>query len=300
MAVTSGFFNSIAHDRLYDAVQMSSMFDGIINDGVLISYKDKLMVEPGTGMAVNVGEGKAWFRHTWTLNQGKIVLAIEDSDTLKPRIDMVYLEVNNGDRANKIALKKGDYPADSTDGSEYKPEKPTLEETATMKQYPLAYITIDPGITEIDATKIENAVGTEACPFANGLIEQVTVEKLYAQWGSQFDSWWKDLRKLMSLDEAQRTGDLQNQIDELNQWISSQTIPATSTVFTITHSYFKMDGRLVEVYYNNDSLSEVSRRNPKYTVEDGKLTITFDSALSTDVIIDNIRVTIPKYATSAV
>ena len=34
MSVTSGFFNSLNGDRRYNAEQMSSIFDGIINDGI--------------------------------------------------------------------------------------------------------------------------------------------------------------------------------------------------------------------------------------------------------------------------
>ena len=34
MAVSSGFFDSVNHDRLYNADQVSSMFDGLILDGV--------------------------------------------------------------------------------------------------------------------------------------------------------------------------------------------------------------------------------------------------------------------------
>ncbi len=34
MSVTFGFYNSVNGDRKYDAIQMSSIFDGIIRDGV--------------------------------------------------------------------------------------------------------------------------------------------------------------------------------------------------------------------------------------------------------------------------
>ena len=44
MAVTSGFFNSVNHDRLYDAEQLSSIFDGIIIDGVMKIMAKHLML----------------------------------------------------------------------------------------------------------------------------------------------------------------------------------------------------------------------------------------------------------------
>ena len=35
MSLTSGFYNSLDGDRTYNAEQMSELFDGIINDGIL-------------------------------------------------------------------------------------------------------------------------------------------------------------------------------------------------------------------------------------------------------------------------
>ena len=62
MAVTSGFYNSINGDRTYNAEQMSAIFDGIINDGVLanigkvfqvrVSVSERGIVSVGTGSIV--------------------------------------------------------------------------------------------------------------------------------------------------------------------------------------------------------------------------------------------------------
>lgn len=68
MSVTYGFYNSKNKDRRYDAIQMSSIFDGIIRDGILQHVGTAMMVKESTGMMVNVGIGRAWFNHTWTLN----------------------------------------------------------------------------------------------------------------------------------------------------------------------------------------------------------------------------------------
>ena len=42
MSVTYGFYNSIKGDRKYNALEMSSIFDGIIVDGVYMSIGDAL------------------------------------------------------------------------------------------------------------------------------------------------------------------------------------------------------------------------------------------------------------------
>ena len=49
MAVTYGFYNSLNKDRVYNAEQMSSIFNGIITDGVFASIGGSLMPIAGTG-----------------------------------------------------------------------------------------------------------------------------------------------------------------------------------------------------------------------------------------------------------
>lgn len=55
MSVTYGFYNSRNHDRRYDAIQMSSIFDGIIRDGIYMSIGDHMIVKADAGMMVTVG-----------------------------------------------------------------------------------------------------------------------------------------------------------------------------------------------------------------------------------------------------
>ncbi|KKK51946.1 hypothetical protein LCGC14_3109860, partial [marine sediment metagenome] len=55
MTITYGFYDSISSDRLYNAQQMSSIFDGIIQDGVYAGLGDAIMVVEDTGMDVSVG-----------------------------------------------------------------------------------------------------------------------------------------------------------------------------------------------------------------------------------------------------
>ena len=50
MAWTSGFFNSVNGDRLYNADQMSHIFEGLITDGVYESVGNKLAVQPNSGL----------------------------------------------------------------------------------------------------------------------------------------------------------------------------------------------------------------------------------------------------------
>jgi len=160
MTITYGFYNSVSGDRTYNAIELSSIFDGIITDGVFELVGDGLIVSDGsTGLEVVVGEGRAWFNHTWTLNDADLTLTLDDSDLVLDRIDAVILEVDSSTsiRANSIKVVTGT-PAST-------PVEPTLTETSEIHQYPLAYIYVAAGVEEIVLTDITNLIGSYLCPF---------------------------------------------------------------------------------------------------------------------------------------
>lgn len=183
MSVTYGFYNSINGDRKYNALEMSSIFDGIIVDGVYMSIGDALNVKSSGGMGITVGIGRAWFNHTWTLNDSIMPLTLESSDVLLNRIDAVVLEINNDSdvRKNTIKILKGT-PASN-------PVKPSLIKSEMVNQYPLAYITIGKGVLSISQSNIENAIGTSACPYVTGVLKGMDIDNLIAQWGAQWAEW---------------------------------------------------------------------------------------------------------------
>lgn len=176
MSFASGFFNSVDHDRLYDATDISRLFDGLIRDGIFASIGDCLVVKQSNQMNVTVGTGRAWFNHTWSYNDALYPVTIPPSEILMDRIDAVVLEINSVEsvRANSIKLIKG--TPSST------PTKPSLTNTKEVHQYPLAYVTVGKEVTSIRQADIENCVGTSACPFVTGILEVISIEQLIPQW----------------------------------------------------------------------------------------------------------------------
>lgn len=176
MSFASGFFNSVDHDRLYDATDISRLFDGLIRDGIFASIGDCLVVKQSNKMNVTVGTGRAWFNHTWSYNDALYPVTIPPSEILMDRIDAIVLEINSVEsvRANSIKLIKG-IPAST-------PTKPALTNTKEIHQYPLAYITVGKEVTSIRQADIENCVGTSACPFVTGILEVISIEQLIPQW----------------------------------------------------------------------------------------------------------------------
>ena len=238
MSVTYGFYNSKNRDRRYDAIQMSSIFDGIIRDGVLQHYGTGMMVKESEGMMVNVGIGRAWFNHTWTLNDALLPLTLPLSEVILNRIDAVVLEVDAREsvRANSIKIIKGT-PASS-------PKNPTLIKTNDRWQYPLAYIRVNAGVTAIRQANITNCVGTSACPFVTAPLEKMSIDALVAQWGDQWkafygaqtadmesaNSFWKNQWRIWF--EAQTTEIQEAYLNWEHQWeefFSSQTTEMQET-----------------------------------------------------------------------
>ena len=192
MALTSGFFNSKNHDRLYDATQISTLFEGLINDGVYQGVGHIFKVSASSGMNVTVDTGRAWFNNTWTRNDALIVLTVPTAEQILKRIDAVVLEVNSLDtvRNNTIKIVKGT-PASN-------PSKPSLTKNDDVHQYPLAYITVDPNVTVITQQKIQNAVGTSACPFVTGIIDTLDIDDLITQWSSEFNVLFAELEDMIA------------------------------------------------------------------------------------------------------
>ena len=185
MSVSYGFYNAINHDRQYDAVQVSSIFDGIIADGVYATIGESLIVRFSQEMIVLVGSGRAWFNHTWTLNDTYLPLELDLPELVLDRIDAIVLEVNAAEdyRQNAIKIIKG------TPSSNAQRPELVQDETLKLYQYPLAYIYLPAGTTEIDPANITNMVGTSACPFVICPLDHISTSALVAQWEAQWNNW---------------------------------------------------------------------------------------------------------------
>ena len=192
MSLTSGFFDSFNEDRKYNSLQFSSIFDGIISDGIYATYGDYFLVSPVSGMNIKVGTGRAWLDHTWTLNDADYPLTVEDAEVVLKRIDTVIIEVDrtNSGRINRLRILKGT-PASA-------PVAPQLTKTESLKQYPLADILVKPNATEIVAADITNRIGTVDLPWVSGIIDHVSAEELVQQWRIEFDTLLDTLQTMIS------------------------------------------------------------------------------------------------------
>lgn len=321
MAVTSGFFNSKNHDRLYDATQFSSFFDGLITDGVYQSIGDAFMVNayPDGNSAVLVGTGRAWFNKTWTVNDTLMLLDLDPPSTLLDRIDAIVLDINRSEavRKNSIIVVKGEYSES--------PKRPTLIHNDTHDQYPLAYVQIAHGDdAPIEQRYISNMVGTKECPLVAGFLESMDITMFIAQMENKFNNWFEDLETNLSGDVA---ANLQNQINQLeedvaeasqgaisldtlekakNVSITVSSIPRPSDSGAHLYSYDMLlpDGYVIDLVLNETSVSTeynlaVRLMNPsgvklsEITVESGTFAESINSYINRNLSIISVTDSYP-------
>lgn len=199
MAVTSGFFNSQNGDRKYSAEQMSALFDALITDGVFANIGTAFEVKILSGTSsdtITVGIGRCWFNSTWLYNDTLLPIAIEPSEMILDRIDAVIIEINKNEdiRSGQIRMIKGIPSAN--------PENPELVKSNNVYQYPLAYIYRSANSPTITQAAITNMIGTSACPYVTGILEVQTIDKIVAQWESEFNTWFDQIKTVLDGDVA--------------------------------------------------------------------------------------------------
>ena len=227
MSVSSGIFNSLNGDRKYNAAQMSAIFDGLIIDGVFASIGTAFAVKAAGGLTVNVGIGKAWFDHTWTVNDSILPMTAPEAEVLLDRIDAVVLEVNGTEsvRENTIKFVKGN-PSSA-------PSRPTLTNEGNVHQYPLCYIYRKYGTAVINQADVTPMVGTESTPFVTGILQTISLDELLGKWQDELDRFTdarsKEVDDWIAQEESDFTAwfnkmkaDLQQEQTVLDQWIASE------------------------------------------------------------------------------
>lgn len=220
MSVTSGFFNSLNGDRKYNAEQMSSIFDGVINDGVFANIGTAFQVKADAGNTVTVGIGRAWFNSAWLLNDSILPITLDAAEVLQNRYDAIVIEIDHsvGVRKGSIKVVKGT-PATN-------PAKPTMKSTEYVHQYPLAYIYRKAESTAITQSNITNKIGTDSCPYITGILQVQSIEKNVAQWQAQWEEWYANHKSEAGTKVSQMLSELQVMLntasEDIENWKAQQ------------------------------------------------------------------------------
>ena len=251
---TSGFFNSVNGDRLYNADQMSHIFEGLITDGVYESVADKLAVQPNSGMTIQIAAGRGWFNKRWVNNDSEYTLTVADSDVILNRYVAVVIKVDTTDSVRDAVpyLKYGEFATN--------PVKPIMERTETVKEYCLAYVYVGAGVSEITASAIEDTRPDESlCGWVTGLITQLSTATLFAQYDAIFNEFMTretaDFDKFVAQQMADFNQWFENLTDNINENTETMLVGAlpTSMVLDIPVSDWSDNTATVSVIGMNDT-----------------------------------------------
>lgn len=295
MAWTSGFFNSVNGDRLYNSDQISHIFKGLITDGVYESVANKLAVQPNSGMTIQIATGRGWFGGRWVNNDSEYTLTLSDSDVILSRYVAVVIKVDDTDAVRDAVpyLKYGDFATN--------PVKPTMTRTETVKEFCLAYIYIGAGVSEITASAIEDTRADESlCGWVTGLITQISTATLFAQYDAifkefmtaettGFNEWFNGLQ--VTLD-----GDTATMLTNALPTSVTVTLPAGSwvqsgSVYTQSAQVINMtETKSVVIQGNATTLDSYSQAGVKCTAQGvNSLTFTAESLPTADVKVDVVH-----------
>lgn len=250
-SVTCGFYNGA--DCAYEAAQMSTIFDGIIRDGIFSTIGECFVVTADAGNSVIIETGKAWFNHTWTLNDAPLPITCPDSNDLLDRIDAVVLEVNSdiSVRDNSFKVITGE-PSDS-------PSRPALTKANGVYQYALCYIYRKAESTEIVQADITNAIGTTETPFITGILEVVSLDTLLGQWQDDLDRFVVNEKVETEADLAAFKSTTQQDFDEWYAGMKQLMMDVTEELDTWTENE---KATILDWFENmKDQLSEDSAIN---------------------------------------
>lgn len=267
MAITSGFFNSIDDDRLYNAEDMTTYFEGLVSDGVYESIDDALIVLSTGGMSVSVGAGRALVKLHWLRNSEPYSLQISAADVQYSRIDYIILkcDLNDAARSVSIEIKQGTPAAN--------PSAPNLINTQSIKEMPLASIRVARGATAIYQQDIKDMRGSSLCGWVTGLIKQVDTSKLFDQynaayaaqlaqmesWANQqkrdFEIWFNSLTETLHVDTT------------LHKYQQTTQYTTTTAEFDIISDY--EEGNILFVFIGGVLFVE----GDEYTISDRKIVL---------------------------
>ena len=200
MAITYGFYNAVkgsdgTYDRVYNAEQISNMFEGLLTSGVYESVGDAMIVKAKTGMTITVGEGRAVMSSgKWIKNDSLLQITLAAAHLTLSRYSAIVIRENKQSREITITEKAG--------AAATSPEKPVMTNNYLYEEKCLAYVYVGAGATTISQMNIQDVrANTSLCGWVTGLVDQVDVGDLFLQYQ---DAYEKQLASMIQWQNSQQ------------------------------------------------------------------------------------------------
>ena len=292
--VTSGFFDSTESSRrIYTADEFSSIFDGLISDGVYENYPggtrtvngqavkippfEVTKVSSGNDLVVTVGPGRAWFHHVWVLNTTSTVTLSAAHGTL-PRIDCIYLRVNKGARSCDLACKEGTPSSDPTGSF------PSDDNNNDVYYYPIAFIRVPKAAASSSQLVVTSAIGNSNPP-ANG---KTPIVKAIVDPSMTLDEYIASYKEQVSAQLAAKFAEIDAWKDTISALLDGDVAANLSNLIAATSS--RVDDHDTDISTINDNIQTLSSDNASLHQA--------DTAINTNVstLLGYFDVGLPVYA----
>ena len=197
MAERSGFYPSNPSAGIineYKGYEIGKVYRRIISDGVFANNdgtpSDDLQVLSTGGLSVGLNPGEGIFLGQWYENTETITFNL-DAETSLNRIDLIVIEANKTASVLKTyaRLIKGEPAA--------VPVAPTIIDSETVKQYPVASIKITAGVAAITQSSITDLRGQEPTLWITSVIQQVDTTALFKQFDTGFHEWFNNVKETL-------------------------------------------------------------------------------------------------------
>ena len=217
-----GFFNSINHDRTYDAADVASFLSKFFTNGI---FNDSLAVSSNDNMTVSVAIGSANINGYAYENTEPMTLDIDDADSELNRIDSVIVRLDLSNRQITTQILEGQYAST--------PAQPSITRTSTVYDLRLANISVPAGTTRITTDMITDTRFGADCGNVVQAVQHLDTSEIFAQYESWFTEWFANLEDQLDDNQA---GHLQNEINDIRLSLGLYT-----DTYDETHSYSKND-----------------------------------------------------------
>lgn len=280
MAVRYGYFNSVDGDRKYNAEDMTMYFKGLVSDGVYQTIGNMFVVHAGSDLAVTVGTGRALVNMHWIENTAILNLDLGTASVSADTYKLIILrcDISDSVRSCSIAVK------DSVNGTI------NLTNDETITELCLARVRIRKNASTISQSDIRDYRGSSYCPWITGLIKQVDVSQLNAQFYKFYEEQTAELEAYMTEQKASFDSwlaSLQSELQvntKLKKYQYSYETTAEESEIPLISNY--EDGDVLLVHINGVLYVE----GDEYTIDTANNQISLAKSVTKDNLITQILI----------
>nr|DAP33522.1 MAG TPA: Receptor Binding Protein [Caudoviricetes sp.] len=192
MAVRYGYFNSVDGDRKYNAEDMTMYFKGLVSDGIYQTIGNMFAVTATSGLTVSIGTGRALVNMHWIECDAPFTITFDAASVSSDTYQLIVLRCNLADNVRSVGV----FTKTSSDGTI------SLTNNDTVTELCIARVRIRANASSISQSDIRDYRGSSYCPWITGLIKQVDVSQLNAQFYKYYEEQTAELEAYMAQQKA--------------------------------------------------------------------------------------------------